>query len=165
MRLVIPAGHNTLDAHIKSAIIKPSMNEYRKIKVTIPGWAAGLYILISVGLVPWTIYLGFRLPTEHLARNWDITWVGLDIAIIVALLATGILAKLGSIYMVIAAVVTGALFVTDAWFDILGYRVGSLGQAEALLMAVFGELPMAFMSFALAIHSLQRLHANNKTSA
>ena len=134
------------------------MDQYRKVKINIPAWAATIYILISIGLIPWTIYLGFALPTRHLAHNWDITWVGLDIALIIALLVTGLLARLKSIYMIMAASVTGALFLTDAWFDILGYRMGSFGFGKALVMAVFGELPMAFLSFLLAIHALRRLH-------
>ncbi len=135
------------------------MEELKKVKISIPLWAAGLYIIISLAMIPWTIFLGFRLPTEHLSRNWDITWVGLDIAMIASLLVTGILAKMQSIYMVVSAVVTGTLFVADAWFDILGYNIGSIGFSEALITAFFGELPMAIMSFTLAIHGLRRLHA------
>ena len=98
------------------------------------------------------------MPTRHLTKNWDITWVGLDVALIIGLLTTGILAKLKSIYVVIAATITGALFATDAWFDILGYRLGSFSFSKALFMAVFGEIPVAIMSFSLAIHVLRKLH-------
>ena len=134
------------------------MNRYRKVSINIPTWAATLYIIISIGLIPWTIYLGYDLPTRHLTKNWDITWVGLDVALIIGLLVTGILAKLKSIYVVIAATITGALFATDAWFDILGYRLGSFSFSKALFMAVFGEIPVAIMSFSLAIHVLRKLH-------
>ena len=155
---VIPAA---LSPFKESSAIISVMDRYRKVKVVIPAWAASLYILISVGLIPWTIYLGFNLPTKHLTRNWDITWVGLDVALIIGLLATGILVKLKSIYMIFAASITGALFLTDAWFDILGYRLGSFGFGKATLMAVCGEIPMAILSFSLAIHGLRRLHQKN----
>lgn len=140
----------------------PSVKNTRRIKITIPSWAAIIYIIISIGLVPWTIHLSFALPEHHLSRNWDITWVGLDAALIISLLATGILAKTKSIYMVISAVVTGTLFATDAWFDILSYKAGSHGFNEAMTMAIIGELPMALMSFALAVHGLHRLHESSK---
>ncbi len=138
--------------------IIPVMDKYRKVKINIPPWAATIYILISIGLIPWTIYLGFALPTHHLARNWDITWVGLDITLIIGLLTTGILARLKSIYMIMAASITGTLFMTDAWFDILGYKMGSFGFGKALVMAICGEIPVALMSFILAVHGLRRLH-------
>ncbi|MGH7234449.1 MAG: hypothetical protein ACREF7_03340 [Candidatus Saccharimonadales bacterium] len=134
------------------------MNDYRQIKITIPSWASWLFIIISICLIPWTIYLSFALPAHHLSHNWDMTWVGLDSALIGSLLATAILAKLKSIYMVVTAVVTATLFITDAWFDILSYRPGTHGFDEALIMAIVGEIPMAFMSLLLAIHGLRRLH-------
>lgn len=138
-------------------------NYLRQIRITIPSWAAWLYVLISIGLIPWAVYLSFALPAHHLSRNWDITWVGLDAALVIALLATGILAKMKSIYMVITAVITATLFITDAWFDILSYHSGTHGFNEALIMAVFGEIPMAIMSLLLAIHGLRRLHAGKET--
>lgn len=136
------------------------MDYYRQIKISIPSWATWLYVLISIVLIPWTIYLSFALPTRHLSHNWDITWVGLDIALVGSLLATGILAKLKSIYMVITAVATATLFITDAWFDILSYPAGSRGFDHALIMAIFGEIPMATMSLLLAAHGLRRLHSD-----
>ena len=136
------------------------MDYFRRVKINIPSWAAILYVLISVCLIPWTVYLSFALPVHHLSRNWDITWVGMDAALIGFLLATGILAKLKSIYMVLTAMITATLFITDAWFDILSYPAGSRNFDGALLMAVIGEIPMAIMSVALAVHGLRRLHSN-----
>jgi nucleoside recognition membrane protein YjiH len=134
------------------------MDELKTVKIAIPGWAAAIYIIISLAMIPWTIALGFHLPTQHLSKNWDVTWVGLDIGLILSLLTTGFLAKINSIYMVLAASVTGTLFLADAWFDILGYRMGSLGFAQAIFTAALGELPMALMSFGLAVHGLHRMH-------
>ncbi len=140
----------------------PVVKKRRLVKVTIPSWLAVAYIVISIGLVPWTVYLSFALPEHHLSRNWDITWVGFDAALIGSLLLTGILAKMKSIYMVLAAVITGTLFSTDAWFDILSYKVGARGFNEAMAMALLGEIPMAIMSFSLAVHGLRRLHSAEK---
>jgi hypothetical protein len=138
------------------------MGTYSKIRINIPVWAAWLFVIISVGLVPWTIYLSAALPEHHLSRNWDITWVGFDAFLIISLLATGILAKMKSIYMIMAAAITGTLFLTDVWFDILSYKTGSTGFDKAIIMAVFGEIPVAVMSFGLTIHGLRRLHSGNK---
>lgn len=138
------------------------MEEVKKVKISIPSWAAVLYIVISLFMIPWTVFLGMHLPSQHITKNWDITWVGLDTVLIVSLLVTGILAKMDSIYMVVSAVITGTLFMTDAWFDVLGYRLGSIGFSEAMLTAFFGELPMAIMSFSLAVHGLRRLYAKKE---
>jgi len=135
------------------------MEELRKVKTNIPKWAASIYILISIGMIPWVIYLGYSLHAQHISRNWDITWIGLDIAQISSLLITGLLTRIGSIYMVFTATITGTLFLADAWFDILGYKLGTFGSSEAIIMATFGEVPLAIMSYALAIHGLNRLHA------
>ena len=152
-----------LAGHLVNLILltREDMDDYRKVKIKIPRWATWLYVLIAIGMIPWTIYLSFHLPTHHLSRNWDITWVGLDAAIIASLLATALLAKFSSIYMVLSATISGTLFLTDAWFDILGYRLGSHGFAESLVMATFGEIPLAIMSFTLAIHGLRRLHSKS----
>ncbi len=138
------------------------MEEIKKVRISIPSWWAVIYIAISLFMIPWTVFLGFHLPSKHITRNWDITWVGLDAFLIVSLLVTGILAKMNSIYMVLSAIITGTLFMTDAWFDVLGYKVGSFGFSEAMLTAFFGELPMAFMSYGLAIHALRRLYAEKE---
>ncbi len=134
------------------------MARFKTLHLNIPSWAATLYILISVGLIPWTIYLGFRLPTHHTTHNWDVAWVGLDIGLVLTLLATGILAKLHSLYTIVMATVAGTLLLADAWFDMTGYRLDSRGFNEALLMAILGELPLALMSIGLAIHGVRKLH-------
>ena len=137
-----------------------AMIRFKILHLNIPSWAATLYILISIGLIPWTIYLGFRLPAHHTTHNWDIAWVGLDIGLVLTLLATGILARLHSLYTIIFAIVAGTLLLADAWFDITGYKIGSHGFDEALLMAILGELPLALMSFILAVHGVRKLHKN-----
>jgi len=137
------------------------MEDLKKVRIKVPKWASIIYILISIGMIPWVIFLGFHLRAQHISRNWDITWVGLDIAQISALLFTGLFAKLHSIYIIFSATIAGTLFIADAWFDILSYRSSSFGFSEAVLMATFGEVPLAIMSFVLAIHGLRRLHSKN----
>jgi hypothetical protein len=137
------------------------MEELKKVKTNIPKWATTIYILISIGMIPWVIYLGVSLHAQHISRNWSITWVGLDITQISLLLITGLLTRLKSIYMIFTAAITGTLFLTDAWFDILAYRLGTFGSSEAILMAIFGEVPLAIMSYMLAIHGIHQLHKKN----
>lgn len=126
-----------------------------KVSFTIPAWKTLLYIIGGLVVVPWTVYLSRSLPSHHTFRNWDVAWVGLDIALYLSLAVTGVLAYTKSLYTVIAASATGSLLLMDAWFDITGARKG-WELHEALFAAVIIELPLAFISFHLAITVLHK---------
>lgn len=134
----------------------------KTIEFSIPKWATLAYIIIAIVLIPWTVYLGFHLPTAHITLDWDVLWVGLDLAIILTLLLTGIFAAKKSIYTIIFATINASLFLTDAWFDVFSYRASTYGSAEAIIMAIFGEIPMAIFGYSLAIRGLERLHQKTK---
>ena len=120
-----------------------------KIKLTIPTWATLVYIAMSIVLIPWTIYLGTSLPVHYLSAHWDISWIGLDAAMVIAMLITGILAYFKSIWVVITSSVVGTLMFVDAWFDVISER-RAIELHEAFFLAIFFELPIAITSFYLA---------------
>ena len=129
---------------------KPKDND---IILRVPSWAAKIYIMMAVVLLPWTIYIGVSLPRRHLTAHWDVSWTGLDIGLIVSLLATGFFAYIRSIWVVIAAATTGSLVLVDAWFDVVSERSGQ-ELHQALVLAFAFELPLALMSYYLASHAL-----------
>jgi hypothetical protein len=134
------------------------MKKHKKLKndyivLRVPSWAAKIYIMLATVLLPWTIYLGFSLPSHHLSANWDISWTGLDIGLVIALLATGLFAYLRSIWVVIAAASAGSLLLVDAWFDVMTEHSAKLFH-EALILAFIFEIPLALMSYYLAGHTL-----------
>ena len=53
----------------------------------------GVLVLGGVALLlpAWALYLAVALPPEHVAPNWDVVWVGLDLAL-AALAAAAVLA-------------------------------------------------------------------------
>lgn len=124
------------------------------LKIPVPTWAAQIYIVLSIILIPWTVYLSASLPTYHLSDHWDVSWTGLDIGIIITLLLTGLFAALKSQWIVISASTVGSLLVVDAWFDVMSERRG-LQLHEAILLAIFIELPLAFGSYYLAYKVLK----------
>jgi len=128
-----------------------------KVHIKIPAWATVLYILSSVVVLPWTIYLDQSLPTRHLFRHWDIAWVGLDVSLIISLLITGLLAFRKSLWVVLAAMATGSLLLVDAWFDVMGAHPGR-ELTEAVLAALLLELPLVALSFHLAYHTLKKAY-------
>jgi len=127
--------------------------KHTDIILRIPSWAANIYIMLAVVLLPWTIYLGLTLPERHLSHNWDVSWTGLDIGLFVALLATGLFAYLRSIWIVISAATAGSLLLVDAWFDVMSEHSG-VQFHQAMLLAFVFELPLALMSYYLSIHAL-----------
>jgi hypothetical protein len=127
----------------------------KPIKLTIPTWAASLYIFSSIILIPWTVYLGASLPTHHLSAHWDVSWSGLDVALIVTMLATGFLAYRKSRWLAITSSTVGSLLLVDAWFDVMSERHG-FELYQALLLATLLEIPMSFTSYYIAYKVLKR---------
>lgn len=119
-----------------------------------PAWASRLYIFLGLVLVPWTVYIALTLPKHHFTSNWDVSWTGLNIGLILSLVCTGLLAWRKSIWLVITSTITGSFLLIDAWFDVMGEHKAVLFQ-QAILLAVLFEIPLAIMSFYLAVHTIK----------
>lgn len=114
---------------------------------------AVLYPLFALCLLPWTLYLSQSLPEHQVSVHWDVSWVGLNIALIISLVATGYLSYLQSRWVAITATVLGSVLVLDAWFDVLSQRGGD-DLRQAIMLAIFIELPIALASFIIAGRAL-----------
>jgi len=99
-------------------------------------------MLTAAGLLPWTLYLTFSLPSRHVTEHYDIAWVVFDCALFCAFAWTAWCAIRSSQWLITAAAVTGTMLVCDAWFDVVT-SIGSNDWVEAVLEAVFAELPLA----------------------
>ncbi len=108
----------------------------------VPRWVAPLLALAALLLVPWTLWLTFSLPSRHVADRYDLAWVGFDVALAAAFAATAWAAVTRSRRLAVLAAVTGTMLVCDAWFDVITSHTGG-EMAEAVLEALFGELPLA----------------------
>ena len=111
-------------------------------RVPLPRWIAPILLLSTAGLLPWTLYLTYTLPSRHVTSHYDLTWVGFDIGLTIAFAATAWCAVRSSQWLVPAAAVTGTMLVCDAWFDVIT-SAGASERLEALLEAAFAELPLA----------------------
>jgi hypothetical protein len=112
-------------------------------------WAAGLLAVLGIGLLPWTIWLGLSLPSRKVAEHWDLAWVGFDLVLAAALLGTALALVGRSPLLRSFAAATGALLVSDAWFDVVTAST-SRERWFAVGLAVVGELPLAGLCFALS---------------
>jgi hypothetical protein len=116
------------------------------------------FLILVVGLVPWTIWLFFSLPEDHLAQNWYLAWGGFDVGLIFALGLTAVFLLRRSPWAGITAAVAGTLLVCDAWFDITTSR-GTDERLQAIFLALIVELPLAAVCFWIA-RNIERVMAD-----
>ncbi len=111
-------------------------------RIPLPRWVTPLLALTAAGLVPWTLYLTFTLPSRQVTELYAVAWVVFDVALLTAIATTAFLAVRGSEWLVPLAAVTGTMLVCDAWFDVVT-SIGGNDWVEAVLEAIFAELPLA----------------------
>lgn len=111
-------------------------------RVPLPRWVTAVLTLAAIGMVPWTLWLTFSLPTRHVSEHYDVAWVGFDVALAAAFASTSWAAVRGSRWLVPLAAATGTMLLCDAWFDIVTSS-GRGERLEAVLEALFAELPLA----------------------
>jgi len=112
------------------------------LRIPLPRWMTALLALVAVGLVPWTLYLTFTLPSRHVTHHYDLAWVGFDVALAGSFAATAWAALRGSQWLVPLAAVTGTMLCCDAWFDVVTSQSGG-DFWEAVAEAALAELPLA----------------------
>ena len=44
--------------------------------------------LTAAGLLPWTLWLTYSLPSRNITQHYDLAWVGFDVALLLAFAAT-----------------------------------------------------------------------------
>lgn len=123
-------------------------------RVPLPRWVTPLLALTAAGLVPWTLYLTFTLPSRQVTEHYDVAWVVFDIALLSAMATTAYQAVRGSEWLVPFAAVTGTMLLCDAWFDVVT-SIGGNDWVEAVLEALFAELPLAAVC-ALIVYDAER---------
>ncbi len=111
-------------------------------RVPLPWWITPLLAVTAAGLVPWTLYLTFTLPSRQVTEHYDVAWVVFDIALFAAIATTAVCAVRNSEWLVPFAAVTGTMLVCDAWFDVVT-SIGANDWVEAVLEAILAELPLA----------------------
>jgi hypothetical protein len=116
---------------------------------TLRHWVIGVFGLIGVGMLPWTIWLSASLKPHHVTERWDLAWSGFDMGLAVAFLLTAFAAWRKSPWVGALAAATATLLVTDAWFDIV-LESHSEELRQAIYLAVFAELPLAALCFWIA---------------
>jgi predicted branched-subunit amino acid permease len=117
-----------------------------------PRWLAYAFVVCSLALLPWTIWLYQTLPSRATADNWDVAWTGFDVALAATLLATAVGALRRSAWTQGAASSAATLLVCDAWFDVMTSRTNH-ELMVAVLMAAAAEAPLALVCVWVARNS------------
>jgi len=102
-----------------------------------------------VVLAAWIGVLMVTLPKHYAEGHWRGAWVGFDMALLGAFAATAWAAWRERQVLIICLTVTGTLLCCDAWFDLL-FDLGTRNILESLASAVFAEIPLAVLMFAVA---------------
>lgn len=118
----------------------------------VPRWAAPIYLVLAVLLIPWIVYLGLELPERATSSHWDIAWVGFDAMEFAALALTGWFAYIRSTWIEVAATAAAVMLIVDAWFDVTTAN-GGWNLTQAVILGVGIELPLAALSLWLARHA------------
>jgi hypothetical protein len=119
-------------------------------------WIACFLSFCCLVLIPWTIGLAVTLPRHYLVGNWPLAWTGFDIILLGCLSATAWALWKQRQVAVPAAMITSALLLCDAWFDILTAHPGRC-MILSVATAVFAELPVAIL---LGLTSIELLRLN-----
>ncbi len=116
-------------------------------------WAGPAFVLFSLLLLPWIVYLAYSLPSRQVSADSDVAWVGFDILLLAVLASTGYFALRRSRYLATAAAAAATLLVVDAWFDVMTTLPGQ--RLEPVALAVLVELPLASVCVWLSFHTQQ----------
>jgi hypothetical protein len=116
----------------------------------VPRWGAPVFAVLGAATVPWTVHLAMSLPQQAHTHNYRVSWVGFDVLLIVALLATAYYAWRGWRHVGVLAAATATMLVVDAWFDMT--TSGRADLVPAVLSAVLVELPLAVVCGWIALH-------------
>ena len=116
-------------------------------------WTGPLFLLFSVLLLPWVVYIGLSLPSRQLSPNYDLAWAGFDVMLAASLGTSGYFALRRSRYLAPAAAATAALLVVDAWFDCMTTPGDARWQSIAFCFLI--ELPLAGVCLWLSYHTEQ----------
>ena len=96
-------------------------------------------------LAAWTAILAATLPMQYRAGGWRGAWVGFDVALLIALGATGWAAWHGRQVLILCLTVVATLLLCDAWFDVV-LDIRTRGFGMSLVTAVAVEVPLAVLA-------------------
>jgi hypothetical protein len=146
----LPSG-TPIDAF--DAALHPAAAVHHPDRLPLPRWVAALAVGSVVGFLPWIVYLGFTLPAKVRAQHYDIAWLGFDCAMCSILAALAFCAIRRHAATGPVAAVASMMLIVDAWFDVFTSSAKHGELMLAIVLALFGELPLALLCGWVALHA------------
>lgn len=128
----------TSPVHTSPATARPGSRRRRMVVVLV-------IAICCVLLAAWTAMLAATLPMQYRAGGWRGAWVGFDVALLIALGATGWAAWHGRQVLILCLTVVATLLLCDAWFDVV-LDIRTRGFTMSLLTALAVEVPLAVLA-------------------
>jgi hypothetical protein len=129
---------HTRSVHTSPAAARPGSRRRRMVVVLVIATCCVL-------LAAWTAMLAATLPMQYRAGGWRGAWVGFDVALLIALGATGWAAWHGRQVLILCLTVVATLLLCDAWFDVV-LDIRTRGFTMSLLTALAVEVPLAVLA-------------------
>ncbi len=129
---------HTSSVHASPAAARPGSRRRRMVVVLV-------IAICCVLLAGWTAMLAATLPMQYRAGGWRGAWVGFDVALLIALGATGWAAWHGRQVLILCLTVVATLLLCDAWFDVV-LDIRTRGFTMSLLSALAVEVPLAVLA-------------------
>lgn len=123
-----------------------------------------LLLVVTLFLIPWTIVLALTLPRHYEAVHWGAVWVGFDIVLTASLAVTAWAAWRRRQLVIVAALVTATLLLTDVWFDVLTAAPRN-DLLVSIATAVFGNIPLAVLLVVVAYRLIMATAHNARRMA
>lgn len=113
-------------------------------------WVRRVFLALAAILVIWIFMMGSAPQEIAKVRNWDSTWIGLDVLECLGLVSTALLLPRRSPYLAPVAAASATLFALDAWFDTMTSLAGS-DVDVAIFYAAMAEIPLAIVLAVIAV--------------
>ena len=111
----------------------------------LPRWVVAFFLGGAIVLIPWDVLM-FSVPqVVDVPKHWVLVWGGFDCFLILGFAVTAFRLMTRSPRGAVTAAMTGTMLLIDAWFDVLTTHRG--GLLVSVLMALFAEIPCAFICF------------------
>ena len=123
-----------------------------------------LLVIASLSLFGWIFYLLSALPDSYHAAHWNLAWVSYDFGMSITWLGTSWALWKRRQAAIPGAMISATFLIVDAWFDVVTSNPG-WDFRLALTLAIFLELPAAFLLFRFSRNAVRRSIQNAQAQA
>ena len=114
-----------------------------------------MLVIASLSLFGWVFYLLTALPTSYRAAHWNLAWVGYDLGMSITWLGTSWALWKRRQAAIPGSMISATFLLVDAWFDVVTSNPG-WDFRLALTLAIFLEIPAAFLLFRFSRNAVRR---------